>query len=947
MLTTALAAGLVTGLVWGPLLGGDKILQAQTTARTEAETTMEAQGGAGLPNPGFEGGVDANGLPQGWPSLFGATKWGTHLTLSKEMVWEGEWSLRLDDPQTDLGLGLRSAMIPVQPGHQYRVSVHVFNVRTATGSVYLEFWDEKGNRIFNTFRWQPGTKDEWSEIVVEGVAPKDARSATVLLYSSGPARGVVFFDDVRFEDLTATAASAAAAAFPAGAAIAPAQGGAAGVAALQAPVLAPEPWPEHRVLLGHPLKALTMRKVVLGPGPANGGPARAIYAAIPAEDGRPVLAIVDAACGKLWRTLEVPAAFGQAWAATFGLEGALYFSLDGQWFRVDLNRPAELLQVEALGHPVPGESIIWSLATAADGTIYGGTYPGGKVFAYDPVSRKVRDLGPAEPGEAYARHVAAGGEWVFVSTGSQHADLIALNPRTGERRSLLPDPYRVTGIMGELSVAGERLFAAVSGGTVLVYDIRTLSLLKTLSGINSPLPSFVLPGTDLAPVSHNGSLYAYDLIKDELMPYSSGIMGFVPSGMTAWGLAEIDPDTIPENRRSLFQEQPLALVGMTGGLDFWAFNLTQKQPWMGKVELPKGPVRINSLSGNLRWRSDGRLVEGDLVAGGGISPGGLFVLDTATGTIETVERTGQIDSLAILSSPSTGTRVYFGVYPGARIFYYQYRDEAASAPAPARLGAGGEASSAEATGAKAREITLVAGDAARMTQVGSIPDQDRPVAMIAFAGKVYIGTVPVYGRRGGALAEFDPETNQLISFSNIVPEHSVVALAAPPEDSGQTWIYGATSVTGGLGIEKARGWARLFVWDTKTRQKVREITPLPGEEAIGALLVAPDGLVWGSSPHYVFAYDPIADRVVIRVRVLPDSVAQYGWRESFMTIGPDGKIYGTSSNRVSFRVDPVTHEVVLLAGSYNRIAGARDGRLYATTGGSELFALKTNPPGSS
>lgn len=905
-LIATLTAGLASGILLGAMFGGTTFVQAQTAAGTGAENKTETVAW-GLPNPGFEAGVDASGLPKGWPALFGGGKWGTHLALSDERAWEGRWSLRLDDPRTDLGLGLRSVMIPAQPGHQYRVSVHVFNVRTATGSVYLEFWDEKGNRIFNTFRWQPGTKDDWSEIVVEGVAPEGAKSATVLLYSSGPAQGVVFFDDVRIEDLTAAAVAAAAnegTALPVG-----------GVDAIQTPLLTASRGMTP-VSLGHPLKALTMRKAVLGPGPANGGPTRAIYAAIPAADGRPVLAVVDAGTGKLWRTLDVPAGFGQAWAATFGLDGTLYFALDGQWFRADLSQPVDRLKVEALGRPVAGESMIWSLATAADGTIYGGTYPGGKVFAYDPTSGQVRDLGPAEPGESYARHVAVGGrgEWVFVSTGTKHADLIALNPRTGERRSLLPDSYRVSGIMGELSVVGARLFAAVSGGTVLVYDIETLSLVQTLSGISGLLPSFVFPGTALAPVSYNGLLYAYDLAKDELVPYTTGIMGFVPGGLAVWGLAEVDADAVPESRRGVFQEQPLSLVGMTGGLDFWAFNLTRQQPWIGKVELPKGPVRINSMAGNLRWQSDGRLVGGDLVAGGGISPGGLFVLDTATGTMEMVERTGQTDSLAILSMAGQGTRVYYGVYPGARIYYYQYRDGSASAP----------------------------GDPARVIQVGSIPDQDRPVAMITFAGKVYVGTVPVYGRRGGALVELDPETNQLTTFSNVVPEHSVVALAAPPEDYGRTWIYGATSVSGGLGVEKAQGSARLFVWDTDTRQKVREITPLPGEEAIGALLVAPDGLVWGTSPHYVFAYDPVTDRVVTRARVLPDSVGQYGWRESFMTIGPDGKIYGTSSNQVSFRIDPVTHQVTLLSGSYNRIAGARDGRLYASTGGSELFALDAN-----
>lgn len=171
------AVGLVPGL----------LLSAGLVAGAEPATNL-------LSNPGFEEGLDEEtGLPVGWATVF-AGKWGVNFELFPVPL-EGNWSLKLVDPDQKTSVGLRSAKVAIESGKVYRATVWVYNVGSATGSLYLEFWDDEGNRLLAPFQWRPGTKDAWSEIVVEAEAPGNAKYVTLLLYSSGIAAGTVYFDN--------------------------------------------------------------------------------------------------------------------------------------------------------------------------------------------------------------------------------------------------------------------------------------------------------------------------------------------------------------------------------------------------------------------------------------------------------------------------------------------------------------------------------------------------------------------------------------------------------------------------------------------------------------------------------------------------------------------------------------------------------------------------------
>src|SRR5690606_33840924 len=108
-------------------------------------------------------------------------------------VRSGSRSVRIEDPSSTLGVGLRSAQIPITPGTVYNGSVYAYNV-SGRSSLYLEFWDAGGTRT--AFEFQTNTQlDMWHRLRIASEAPEGAVHATLLLYLDAGNTGVTFFDD--------------------------------------------------------------------------------------------------------------------------------------------------------------------------------------------------------------------------------------------------------------------------------------------------------------------------------------------------------------------------------------------------------------------------------------------------------------------------------------------------------------------------------------------------------------------------------------------------------------------------------------------------------------------------------------------------------------------------------------------------------------------------------
>jgi hypothetical protein len=149
-----------------------------------------------LSNGGFEDVVD--GMPREW-RLFGAAS-APHIRSAEERVRNGDWSVRIADPDTAATVGLRSAPVAVAAGTTYDAAVHVFTER-GEASVYLEFWNASGLRIWSQFR-TTSLAGSWQYVDLRGTAPEGTVEATVLIYSSKSNVGVSYFDDAALTVVT-------------------------------------------------------------------------------------------------------------------------------------------------------------------------------------------------------------------------------------------------------------------------------------------------------------------------------------------------------------------------------------------------------------------------------------------------------------------------------------------------------------------------------------------------------------------------------------------------------------------------------------------------------------------------------------------------------------------------------------------------------------------------
>lgn len=148
-----------------------------------------------LLNGGFE--EITSGRPSHWVTL-GSTV--AHES-STEIVHTGTYSVKVTDESNNVGVGLRSAMIPVSPGQEYTASVMSYNVE-GTSQMYIEYWNEANTRIdvgivTNT------TQGGWGQLTTQRPAPAEAAYATVLLYLHGSNVGMAYYDDATFTQVTA------------------------------------------------------------------------------------------------------------------------------------------------------------------------------------------------------------------------------------------------------------------------------------------------------------------------------------------------------------------------------------------------------------------------------------------------------------------------------------------------------------------------------------------------------------------------------------------------------------------------------------------------------------------------------------------------------------------------------------------------------------------------
>ncbi|WP_054958514.1 dockerin type I domain-containing protein [Paenibacillus dakarensis] len=582
--------------------------------------------------------------------------------------------------------------------------------------------------------------------------------------------------------------------------------------------------------------------------------------------------VIDLNNKQMLRSFSLPGAVN-AWSHIVAPDGTVYIGGGDKLFQYS---PVSKELID-LGKALSSESSIWALTVDEQGNVYGGTFPSGKVFQYNPVTGLFKDYGSMVAGQQYVRSIDYKDGIVYAGVGST-GHIIRLNPQTGEKSELpirdVPGVTELPFVYG-LDIRGDYMFAYLSGGgiaSLIVYDmVQNEWLDEIYTGYG---------GLHISP-EHQGHVYfvqnkkimAFDLataqVTDTGMSYGSGLRS------SGWVTEQGDAD---------FPGKSLVTIQYGGLVSY--FN-----PQTGKTKaVPVGvegqPTQIHALE----MGPDGAMYMS------GYTAAIASKYDPANGSIMTFPM-GQAESIGQLNE-----KLYFGVYAGGEIREFDTTKPVTAGQNPKNLFKLGE-------------------------------NQDRPYVSTTGDGKIFFGSIPDYGHLGGALTVYDPAagTNSFKVYRNVVQDQSVVGLAYK---DGK--IYGSTTVRGGLGIDSTATEAKMFIWDVEKEQKIAEFTPnIPGAVKapimISGLTFDASGKLWAAADGILFSID-MEEQKVIDSKVIYPNVTDYGmWRPIHIRVGADGLLYTDLYGKITI-LDPVTLDHKALDISTQLMTLGRDGHIYYAEG---------------
>lgn len=627
--------------------------------------------------------------------------------------------------------------------------------------------------------------------------------------------------------------------------------------------------------LGHPVTAPNVLDTSYGIGPDGGAEIYSVTATVPG-----VFQVIDAGTGREKARATLPDGAYGSWTVLTARDGRVYIGVynNGHVYRWD---PVAGV-LSDLGRATPKCLYVWDLEEAPDGRIWGGTYPAGEVFCFDPVTDTFTGLGSLGA-EEYVRSIAVGPHGtVYAGTGSTRPSIFALDPNTGARTEiLLPEKYRDQEFVYHLDTAENLVFARLSpSSTMIVLDTTTGRWADDLGPVAFTGISPVDARGLVYVVDSSGTLFSYNIRTRQRTDTMA--TGLEPPRGFGW---------LPGAGRAA---QVLAFMYQGGDIVHYHTRTGQVRRFASEVV--EAPIKIQSQQA----LPDGRVVVG------GYMYEGVSVLDPATGTWTESPRgdVGQVEGMWV-----HGQDLYLGTYTRANLYRWNYDSAWQSGSNPHHL--------------------------------GSLFDhhQDRPFAWASVGDLVVTGTVPGYGQVGGVLAVIDAVTGQVAVHDDVVPGHSIVALAARG-----TVVYGTTSIHGGLGATPTAAAAVVFAWDVVTRSKLWEATLSAEVRAIEAIKVGPDGRLWAVDVGTLYELNPVDGAILRSAQLMPFF---WGSNTGPIWVGADieftaGGVMVVLARGTLFEVDPGSlRHTRRAAGISNYVITVHGEQVYLARG-DEMFRLRTS-----
>lgn len=606
------------------------------------------------------------------------------------------------------------------------------------------------------------------------------------------------------------------------------------------------------------------------------------------------LGVVDANTATVVATHSLPGSIN-GWAATTASDGSIFLGTNSNAGLYRYSPAAGTLT--NLGRVAAGETYVWTLDAGTDGSVYAGTYPTAKLVKWEPGAgfATISWRPSSWPDFAYVRALAydAANHVTYLSVGVENTRLARFDNSTGAVHELLPDVFRNRGQLANMEFTGGRLFA---GG-------RVLSITEQPSGMVTVTQDAIIGGGRLSPAAPARGSNVYLVRDNQLIRYDLAARTVTPVGhATGFEVRKLGWVRLAD--QAAYPGETLIGFGNVLG-EPWLFRYNPASGRFTQAEVtgarPTTPNEIRSLATG---------PDGKIYSGGHLS-GGVGVYSPFAGDGNDLRPEQQFVGISQPEGILTHAgKMYFGTYTGAHVYEYD-----PSRPWDRDRG-----------GTNPRELPL--------NLAGLAVAQDRPFALAAGDGKLFVGTIPTYGKLGGGLGVYDLTGDRVLArHVNLVPDQSITALAY---HGGL--LYGGTGIAGGIGVEPTQNEAKLFAYDPATQAKVAEYAlPVRGLSEITALL-AVDGQIWGFAEGWLFVFDPATRRFVHHSQVLNDP-AYYNpprWTDGRLITRPNDSaaVFGTIGNRQLLRIDRATKTVAVLttASPLLGLAADRDGHLYYAVG---------------
>ncbi|MBQ7393149.1 MAG: PQQ-like beta-propeller repeat protein [Lentisphaeria bacterium] len=154
-------------------------------------------------------------------------------------------------------------------------------------------------------------------------------------------------------------------------------------------------------------------------------------------------------------------------------------------------------------------------AIAPNGKVYYGSSPSTTLAESDPETGVFRDLGSADPKEHYLQLLAVDkNNYVYCGIGTARANIVAVNPVTGEKTQLLPEKYRKTGSASVLTGIDGYVYASFNGYNIKCLDGKVVEEGATIPGV---LKTNVMKyGTRLRDFGNGMKLQDYDMVNRKI-----------------------------------------------------------------------------------------------------------------------------------------------------------------------------------------------------------------------------------------------------------------------------------------------------------------------------------------------------------------------------------------------------------------------------------------------